>query len=95
MNYVYSALWFIIGVLLIVKFRSESKAIYALSVYFFILGIWWLVNELTAVDLMYGYYVWILRAISAAALIISGIVYYNEKNKIVSSDEKSEKDKKK
>lgn len=89
MGYVYAAAWIMLAVLLLAKFRKESKAIYILSAYFFILSIWWFVNELVEIDLMHGTYAWILRILSAAALIIAAISYYSERKNSSSKKEEN------
>lgn len=88
MGYVYSALWFVIAIILIVRFRKESKIIYVLSGYFAVMGVWWLTNEFVSVDLMNGIYGWIFRGISAVVIVILIIAYFREKrNKESSSEE--------
>ena len=75
MGYVYSGLWFIMAVVLMTKFRKESKMVYVLSAYFIFAGIWWLTDQLAGVDMLYGTYGWIFRAVSVAALVAAGVVY--------------------
>lgn len=81
MGYVYSALWFVVAILLIVRFRKESKIIYFLSGYFAVMGAWWLTNEFVAVDLLSGTYGWIFRGISAVVIIVLLMAYFREKRK--------------
>ena len=75
MGYIYSALWFLIAALLIVRFRKEGAVIYVLSVYFIFLGFWWLVNEFLPADMLNGFYGWILRGVSLLALAAAFFVY--------------------
>lgn len=79
MGYIYTALWFVVAILLFVRFRKESRIIYVLSGYFFYAGCWWLANQLLEVDLMAGMYGWIFRGISLAMLVLLAIVYLAEK----------------
>ena len=79
MGYVYSGLWFIMAVVLLTKFRKESKMVYVLGLYFFFLGVWWLADQLAGVDMLHGVYGWVLRGVSLLAIILSGVVYYYEK----------------
>ena len=79
MGYFYSALWFVIAAVLLVRFRGEGKIIYILSGYFTVMGIWWLANQFVEVDLLSGVYGWILRGLSLAVLLILlGIYIYNK-----------------
>lgn len=90
MGYLYAGMWFIIAIVLIVRFRKESKAVYILSAYFAVMGGWWLANELVSVDLLNGTYGWILRGVSAVALVVAVLAYYREKkmkDKSQNSDE--------
>lgn len=82
MGYVYAALWFIVGIILFVRFRREGKIIIPISIYFLFLGGWWLANEFVEADLLHGTYAWILRGISAAVIAVCGIYYFKKrKNK--------------
>ncbi len=79
MGYVYAALWFIVGIILFVRFRREGKIIIPISIYFLFLGGWWLTNEFVEADLLHGTYAWILRGISAAVIAVCGIFYYKRR----------------
>ena len=79
MGYIYTGLWFVAAILLLVRFRKESRIIYVLSGYFFYAGCWWLANQLLEIDLMAGVYGWIFRGISAVMLVALGVVYLTEK----------------
>ena len=82
MGYVYAALWFVVGIMLFVRFRREGKIIIPISIYFLFLGGWWLTNEFVEADLLHGTYAWILRGISAAVIAVCGIYYFKKrKNK--------------
>ena len=47
MNYVYAGMWFVCGLILIVKLGKENRVFYAAGGFFLVLGAWWLANELT------------------------------------------------
>lgn len=97
MNYLYSGLWFVVAVLLFVRFRKEGKVIYLLSGYFVFMGVWWLADAIMAVDLMSGVYGWILRGVSFVVILILLLMYFRSKNKkstdetLTVSQENSEK----
>ncbi len=91
MGYVYSGLWFLIAILLFVRFRGEGKVVYVLSGYFVIMGIWWLINQMVQIDLMSGVYGWVFRGISALMLVVLVVTYiYDRKIRISESDETSD-----
>ena len=80
MGYLYSALWFIVAAVLLIRFRKESAVVYILSGYFAFAGVWWLADQLAEADMLSGIYGWILRIVSTVMLIGVGIVYVIEKN---------------
>ena len=84
MGYVYSALWFIIAMLLFFKFRKESKIVYVLSAYFVFAGVWWLLNEMMKLES--GVFGSVFRAVSLLMLAALGVTYFLEKRKADSSD---------
>ncbi len=79
MGYLYSALWFLMAIVLLGRFRKESITIYILSLYFTFAGVWWLVDQFVETDMISGYYSWILRVVSIAMLGITGVAYAIEK----------------
>ena len=79
MGFVYAGLWFFVAVVLFVRFRSESRAVLPMSLYFLFLGGWWTANEFLSADLMQHPYVWIVRGVSAVMLIFCMAVYYMER----------------
>ena len=81
MGYVYAAAWFLVAVVLFVRFRKEGKIIIPISIYFLFLGGWWLANEFVEADLLHGTYAWILRGISVAVIAVCGIFYYHKRRK--------------
>lgn len=81
MNYLYSGIWFIVAVLLFVRFRKESRIVYLLSGYFTFMGIWWLADEILSVDLMNGIYGWILRGVSFFVVLCLLLMYFRSKSK--------------
>ena len=71
MGYLYSALWFIVAAVLLIRFRKESAVVYILSGYFAFAGVWWLADQLAEADMLSGIYGWILRIVSAVMLTFS------------------------
>lgn len=46
MQYVYTAMWFMIGLILIISLARENKIFYLAGGYFILLGVWWLLDLL-------------------------------------------------
>lgn len=90
MGYLYAGLWLAACVLLFVRFRRESAAVYVLCVYFLFAGVWWLIDQLSEWDMLHGTPGNVMRGVSAAALLITGIVYYIEKRRKQASQSSSE-----
>lgn len=82
MEYVYAGMWFLIGLLLIWKLRKENQVFAFAGGIFLFMGAWWLADALLPqLDLFGGVYVWIFRGVMAAALIVTGLVFFRQKRK--------------
>jgi apolipoprotein N-acyltransferase len=79
--YVYAALWFAVGLLLIFRLGRENRVFYLLGAFFLFLGAWWMADELSGVNLFVGLWAWILRGVTLAALVVSCVVFYKELKK--------------
>ena len=75
MEYVYTAIWFLVGLILITRMGKENKIFYAAGGFFLFLGGWWLADILLEADLMNGPWSWVLRGVSAVMLVIVGAFY--------------------
>nr|WP_319489543.1 hypothetical protein [uncultured Caproiciproducens sp.] len=90
MPYVYAAMWFIVGLILIFRMSRENRVFYAVGAFFILLGGWWLANAALGANLFTGVWGWVLRAITAAVLILACVVYYREgKKSKMDSDRKN------
>ncbi|MEE0059582.1 MAG: hypothetical protein UE295_02010 [Acutalibacteraceae bacterium] len=77
MVYLYIVAFFLIGIYLIITGIKDYRILLVPGVYFLFLGAWWLADVLlTEVNLLGGIYSWIIRAISAVILLVTGIIYY-------------------
>ncbi len=77
MGYLFTAAFLIIGIYLIFYAVKEYRFLLLPGIYFIILGIWWLIDELnTSIDLTNGVFGWVIRGVSAAVLIVTGVIYY-------------------
>lgn len=77
MGYLYAMAFLIIGIYLIYNAIKEFRFLLLSGIYFILLGVWWVINQLTPnIDLTGGVFGWILRGISVVVLIITGLIYY-------------------
>lgn len=77
MGYLYALGFLIIGIYLIYNAIKEFRFLLLPGIYFIILCIWWIINQLTPdIELTNGIFGWILRGISVVVLIITGLIYY-------------------
>lgn len=75
--YLYAAMWLLVGLILIFRMgRRENRAFYPLGAYFLFLGVWWAADGVSPEDLFTGVWGWILRAVTACALVFACIVFY-------------------
>lgn len=80
-NYVYAAMWFIVGLLLIFRMGRENKVFYFAGGVFFIMAGWWLAEALTDLKMFQGAWGIAFRVIMAATLLLTGYVYFKERKR--------------
>lgn len=73
---VFAIMWLLIAGYLFYLAFTEDRFFFIIAPFFAFLGIWALVNELIAADLMAGAYLWIYRGVAALMLIICGVKYF-------------------
>ena len=93
MGYVYAALWFIVGMILVFKMGKENKAFFAVGGFFFFWGVWQTLNEVLAIDMYSGIYGWIHKGVALLALILCILVVYGERKKSANSVRNSQSSK--
>lgn len=81
MTYVYAAMWFVVGFLLIFRMAKENRIFYLAGAFFLLLGGWWLADALLPVNLFAGGYGWVLRGLTAAALVFVCAAFFRENRK--------------
>ncbi len=81
MGYIYALMWMIIGALLFIKTRKLNPVFYIISLYFEFMGICWIINEATYINVFEGTYLIVFRVISAIMLVIVSGIYFREKRK--------------
>ena len=87
MTYVYAAMWVAVGLILIFRMSKENRIFYAAGAFFIILGGWWLASAMGVANLFTGLWGWVLRGITAVALLLVCFAFFKEIKK------SSEKDK--
>ncbi len=97
MTYLYAAMWFLIGLILIFRMGKENRVFYGVGAFFLLLGGWWLADAVLSVNLFEGIWIWILRGITAAALLLASLAFareYRKDRKSFSAAEESEREEK-
>lgn len=89
-GYIFAALWLIIAVYLCYQGHKTHKIFYIISLLFFFMGGWYIVNELIEVNLFSYPYAWIFRGICAVFLVIIVIFIFINRKKILSQIEAEE-----
>lgn len=75
MQYIFVAMWLIIGLVLIISVARENKVFIFAGIYFILLGIWWLLNIIFEGIMFEGTLGIAFKAVSAAVLIIL-LIYF-------------------
>ena len=82
LDFVYAAMWFLAGLLLLGKLRKENRVFVFIGCIFLFMGCWWLADALLKdVDLFSGFYVWIFRGVMAVAVVGTVLAYYRQKQR--------------
>ena len=89
-GYIFAALWILIGLYLCFQGIKTHKVFFLISLLFFFMGAWYLVNEFTQTDLFSNPYVWIFRGVLILFLIIIGVFIYKKRKSILSEIEKND-----
>lgn len=82
MGYVYALMWMIMVAFIFVKSRKINPIFYVISLYFEFMGVCWLINEISIINVFEGIYLIVFRVISAIVLIIVSVIYFREKRKV-------------
>ncbi len=81
MGYVYAALWFVVGMVLVFKMGRINKAFYAVGGFFFFWAVWQLLNEILDVNMYEGALGWIHKGIGVLTLALCIFIVYSERKK--------------
>lgn len=78
-GYLFTALWAVLAVYLLVMGKKESRLLYGYSLFFFFMAAWYLANERMPENLFEGGYGIIFRVIVGVALVLTVLLYINRK----------------
>lgn len=78
MGYVYSAMWMLIGLILLFRFAKEKRVFLLLGVYFLYLGIWWLLDTVLTVAMFGGIPGFVFRVTSIVCFGVAMWQFYRE-----------------
>lgn len=76
MDYLYSAMWLIVGFLLIFRMGKENRIFYPLGGYFLFLGVWRAADSLSPENLFAGVWGWAFRVVTACVLVLACTAFY-------------------
>lgn len=81
MTYVYAVMWLLVGLILIFRMGRENRVFYGAGAFFLLLGGWWLADAIRPENLFAGVWGWVLRGITAVALIFMCVAFFQENKK--------------
>lgn len=82
LDYIYAGMWFLVGLILLLRLRKENRVFLFAGFLFLFMGVWWLANILLPeLDLFGGVYAWLFRGVMAGALIVTVLAYYKQRKK--------------
>ena len=77
MGYMYAAIWFIAGLVLVFRLAKENKIFYLAGAFFFVLGGWWLADAIQpAWQVFQGVPGIVLKVIAGVVLVILAVQFY-------------------
>lgn len=77
MGYMYAAIWFIAGLVLVFRLAKENKTFYLAGAFFFVLGGWWLADAIQpAWQVFQGVPGIVLKVIAGVVLVILAVQFY-------------------
>lgn len=77
MGYMYAAIWFIAGLVLVFRLAKENKIFYLAGAFFFVLGGWWLADAIQpAWQVFRGVPGIVLKVIAGVVLVILAVQFY-------------------
>ena len=82
MNYVYAAIWFAIGLMLMIRLGREGKRFYFAGGVFLLLGAWWLFMELFPGHPFFnGWMGWVFKIVLGVSLVVLCLIFLQQNQK--------------
>lgn len=75
MEYIYTVMWLLVGLVLIFKMGRENKIFYFAGGFFLVLGVWWLLDILLTVKMFEGALGILIKVLTGIVLVIL-LVYF-------------------
>lgn len=77
MQYVYAAVWFALGLVLIFFMGRKSKLYVFSSGIFFLMGVWWLLQAIfPEAEILRGWLNWVVKALLGVCLLVLCAVFF-------------------
>ncbi len=90
MNYVYAAIWFAIGLMLIIRLGREGKRFYFAGGVFLLLGAWWLLTALFPNHpFFHGWMGWVFKIVLGISLVALCLIFLRQKKQSDPPDDRS------
>lgn len=82
LNYLYAGIWFLAGLVLMLRLRQENRVFLVAGAFFVVLGLWWLCAALFPEwDVFNGVPGVVLKVLTAVVLVVCGAVFWRENRK--------------
>lgn len=75
MEYIYTIMWLLVGLILIFKLGRENKIFYFTGGFFLVLGMWWLLDILLDVKMFEGVLGILIKVLTGVVLVVL-LVYF-------------------
>jgi hypothetical protein len=75
MDYFYAIMWFVVALILIFSVSKENKIFYLVGGFFIYLGVWWLLNAATEMDMFSGTLGVAFKIVVGAALVLLSLFF--------------------
>lgn len=91
MEYIYTVMWLLVGLLLIIKMGRENKIFYFAGGFFLVLGVWWLLDIVLTVKMFEGALGILIKVLTGLVLVI--LVIYFARNYMAGRKKQAEEEK--
>lgn len=80
-GFLYGGLWLAMAIYLVYAGKKYGKICYVLSILFFFMAGWFVIDQFLPVDLLSGGYAWIFRGVMLVFLVLALLYYFNIRKK--------------